>query len=290
VILFQQVRLPVLFTHQVSDAKKIAGRNEVDATHRDFVISVSEHLSFGGGLTNNVQMPYLHWETDEARAKMHRVIKDIEAGRKRTLSGAKYEDLPFSEKGKNWHEKAVAMMKQGALEKADADEMLLRTHLRSERPVHIRRTLDQSYYWTLEDTETRDRDQVVYRATKEENPRVVMVDQLWMWILDGSKSFIRFRQFPGHLTKYGTELVITSFPRRWGRKKSDPSGVYKSIRDKLVAQPELDNVYDMATMMIDQCSRVFFDRAIPKDNRPEVMDIFSNAIGKVVCWTPNKTA
>jgi hypothetical protein len=57
--------------------------------------------------------------------------------------------------------------------------------------------LDQSYYWTLKDTSTRDRDQVVYRATNQEDqnpriPRVVMVDQLWMWILDGSKHYILF--------------------------------------------------------------------------------------------------
>jgi hypothetical protein len=29
-----------------------------------------------------------------------------------------------------------------------------------------------------------------------------------------------------------TELVITSFPRRWGRKKQDPSGVYRTIRER----------------------------------------------------------
>jgi hypothetical protein len=85
-------------------------------------------------------------------------------------------------------------------------------------PLHTRRTLDQAYYWTM-DTKYRDRDQVVSRGTKiattsnahpflctarEENgdpcakctenvkktPRVVMVDQLWMWILDESNYFI----------------------------------------------------------------------------------------------------
>ena len=131
-------------------------------------------------------MPYLHWETDEARAKMHSVVKDIESHGHRTFSGVKPEDLPFGEKGKNLHKMALNMAAQNALKNADADEMLLRTHLFSDRPVHIRRTLDQSYYWTLKDTSGRDQDQVVYRATKDQNPRVVMVDQLWMWILDGS--------------------------------------------------------------------------------------------------------
>lgn len=59
-----------------------------------------------------------------------------------------------------------------------------------EPPLHIRRTLDQAYFMTLKDTSRRDRDQVVYRATKKPwfKPghviRVVMVDQLWLWILD----------------------------------------------------------------------------------------------------------
>ena len=72
----------------------------------------------------------------------------------------------------------------------EADERLLRDHLHESPPLHIRRTLDQSYFWTLEDTTARDRDQVVYRGTKGGrfwNARVVMVDQLWLWILDERK-------------------------------------------------------------------------------------------------------
>ena len=59
-----------------------------------------------------------------------------------------------------------------------------------EAPLHIRRTLDQSYFLSLKDTSERDRDQVVYRETKlawqepGDITRVVMVDQLWLWILD----------------------------------------------------------------------------------------------------------
>lgn len=106
------------------------------------------------------------------------------------------------------------------------DQELLRENLHRTPPLHPRRTLDQSYYWTLKTTKKRDRDQVVYRGTapqkefmhhhgckkkkeqcdhrhcnwtKEEGcaqcqhdirkvARVVMVDQLWLWILDGSKS------------------------------------------------------------------------------------------------------
>ncbi len=100
------------------------------------------------------------------------------------------------------------------------EEQLLKDYLHNDPPFHPRRTLDQSYYWTLKTTKHRDRDQVVYRGTapnkefmhsglhpKEEGkpcrqcfsdirkvPRVVMVDQLWLWILDGSKCTLLGRQ------------------------------------------------------------------------------------------------
>lgn len=90
------------------------------------------------------------------------------------------------------------------------EQELIKSYLHHEPPFHPRRTLDQSYYWTLKTTKKRDRDQVVYRGTapkkkdKHEGvhvssgcvgcvadirkvPRVVMVDQLWLWILNGSK-------------------------------------------------------------------------------------------------------
>jgi len=81
--------------------------------------------------------------------------------------------------------------------------------------------------------------------------------------------------------------VISSFPRRWAdreeqRNKSDSSGLYRTVRGRLEDHPNLENVYDLATLLIDQCSRVFFDRTVPRDNRPEVIDIFSTAIGDVV--------
>jgi len=88
------------------------------------------------------------------------------------------------------------------------DEQLVHEYVHSDPPLHPRRTLDQSYYGALKNTHTRDRDQVVYRATTptphrcrkgpnrsacqdckaeiKKTPRVIMVDQLWMWILDES--------------------------------------------------------------------------------------------------------
>ena len=92
-------------------------------------------------------------------------------------------------------------------------------YLQSKRPVHCRRTLDQYGYPSLHNTTMRDGDQVLYKRTKKkpaqpkepmrwserhsnrhvdseesqvpiDDPiaKVLMVDQLWLWILNNGKS------------------------------------------------------------------------------------------------------
>jgi hypothetical protein len=133
-------------------------------------------------------MPYLHWETLKAQEKMVDVIKEIQKDEQ-------------SESKKPVNSTSRSGSPAGDLAKLDdaRDIKLLQDHLHNHSYklapsnksapslLHIRRTLDQSYYWTLKDTEARDKDQVVGRATENDNPRLIMVDQLWMWILDGRK-------------------------------------------------------------------------------------------------------
>jgi hypothetical protein len=81
------------------------------------------------------------------------------------------------------------------------DENLIDAYYES---LHPRRTLDQFYYYMLEDTEMRDNSQVVHRWAERQHERqhqqhlhsglgtqkarlnmhVMMVDQLWLWIID----------------------------------------------------------------------------------------------------------
>lgn len=52
--------------------------------------------------------------------------------------------------------------------------------------LHMRRTLDQSFYHTLDSTFARNKDQVVTRygrREKRKQPVVMMVDQLWLWCI-----------------------------------------------------------------------------------------------------------
>jgi len=181
-------------------------------------------------------MPYLHWETDRKRLKASEAIKKIiyierlhstnEECSEVSISSSSTDrtNLESIEKETRIWE-PVARRPLGRLlllaaflyEAMDGytDEKLLEKYLLTTPALHPRRTLDQSYHWALKETQRRDRDQVVYRATaphskhshracskKNTNssspcsqcranikkvPRVVMVDQLWMWILDNSK-------------------------------------------------------------------------------------------------------
>ena len=45
---------------------------------------------------------------------------------------------------------------------------------------------------------------------------------------------------------------------------------------------EINSIYDLALIIVDECSRVFFDRTKPLDQRPEVVDIFGSAISNIV--------
>ncbi|KAI1207865.1 uncharacterized protein F4807DRAFT_168597 [Annulohypoxylon truncatum] len=180
------------------------------------------------------------------------------------------------------------------------DKKLLRKYLCADPPLHPRRTLDQAYHWTLNSTWHRDRDQVVYRhtTTKPEDfhkynhnkrvwedheefgikgqceeckmnikklSRVVMVDQLWMWILDA-------------------KTIITCFPKRYGANKQDTSAIHKSIRVHLQdnSGDQIRTVFDLALVIIDECSNTFFDRTKTGDRQPLVLDAFSKAIGNIM--------
>ncbi|KAK8062926.1 hypothetical protein PG997_015023 [Apiospora hydei] len=193
------------------------------------------------------------------------------------------------------------------------DKKLLHKYLHVDPPIHPRRTLDQAYYWSLNTTQSRDRDQVVYRGTRaavenlhqfdiakqvwpkheeqkeswmskhdDDGPcqecqanirkisRLIMVDQLWLWVLD-------------------EHTILTFFPRRYGTNKNDVTGVHKSIRMRLEKvsksrhpEQQMGSVWDLALIIFDECTNTFFDRTKTPDRQPQIIDDFSEAIGNVV--------
>jgi len=77
------------------------------------------------------------------------------------------------------------------------------------------------------------------------------------------------------------ETIITSFPRSWGR---DPHSVHKRIRMRLktLLPGEIQTAYDLALVIVDQCSGVIFDRTRVMERQPPVIDMFQDAIGNIV--------
>jgi hypothetical protein len=190
-------------------------------------------------------MPYLHWETDKARSRSAKIIKEASTAGLSTLEEVVDQMRENEQNARNAHVVSTAavlalkedtqppptpiynttkaplsmrrevlgrLLRWAAIFAEDmnsiVDEKLHMKYLHAESPLHPRRTLDQSYYKTLRNTKQRDQDQVVFRATTtrchecfkaspvdlctgcnqdiKNIPRIIMVDQLWMWILDES--------------------------------------------------------------------------------------------------------
>lgn len=188
-------------------------------------------------------MPYLHFETTARRKAMQLAIKRAEK---------------------------LKMPKCGYIARATtADEMLIRAHLTSSSiSLHVRRTLDQSFYHNI-NTESRDEDQVVYRYQQllsnppdwQADPKIFMVDQLWMWVL-------------------GKDLVVTSFPQRWDQPKNDPLNTIDSIIEDINSKTRepVKSVYELATIITARCSGLF-DRHRMGDSDLQFFDMFENSIG-----------
>lgn len=186
-------------------------------------------------------MPYLHFESTRRRQEMQQAIKRAEILRSPLC--------PYLGKASTY------------------DEMLIRAHLAtSTASLHVRRTLDQSFYHNI-DTESRDEDQVVYRyqlkdREKEDvDPKIVMVDQLWMWVL-------------------GPNLIVTSFPQRWQQPKNDPLNVLDNVIEDINSKTRepVKSVYDLAMTITSRCTGVF-DRHRMGDEEYQFLDMFESSIG-----------
>ncbi|EHK96310.1 putative Ankyrin-3 [Glarea lozoyensis 74030] len=90
---------------------------------------------------------------------------------------------------------------------------------------------------------------------------IVMVDQLWMWVL-------------------GKDLVVTSFPQRWQQPKNDPLNVLDSIIEDIndKTRDPVKSVYDLAMIVTSRCTGVF-DRHRMGDEDYQFLDMFESSIG-----------
>ena len=193
-------------------------------------------------------MPYLHFETNRRRKEMQDAIAETQKQKERSR-------------------RDVLIAPHSPRRASTYDEMLLRAHLTSSQvSLHVRRTLDQFFYHNI-NTESRDEDQVVYRYQCKAShgspvdPKIFMVDQLWMWVL-------------------GKDLIVTAFPQRWQQPRNDPLNVLDGIIERLNSktQEPVRNVYDLATVITERCSGVF-DRHRVGDEDYQFLDMFESSIG-----------
>ncbi|KAF2105600.1 ankyrin repeat-containing domain protein [Lophiotrema nucula] len=185
----------------------------------------------------HLAMPYLHYETNSGRRQMQEALREIE-----------------NRKGPS------------RVPTTEGDKLLLSGYSNtSPRPIQLRRTLDQFYLRGV-DTEHRDIDQVVYRyqiASGNKDPRIYMVDELWMWLVT-------------------EDLIVTCFPRRWEQSEDDEldvlGGLISEINSGLLG--ELQSVHEVAQLITRRCIGTF-DRHSP-DPAYHFFQMFRASIDKAI--------
>jgi hypothetical protein len=181
---------------------------------------------------------------------------------------------------------------------ADKHKLLMKhyLHLDKSNPLHIRRTFDQYCYYTLKSTADRDSDQLLSRVKPDNfgsHLPLLMVDQLWLWILSDGKYLtaimIVFKS-PLANAQLRSGTVITSFPERWSHGEAgdpEPSGrtdVFKNIRRNI---REAKTPHGLAGLIAGECIRSCFDPVRHLNKFPDVLEIYDNGIGKIVRALPS---
>ena len=217
-------------------------------------------------------LPYLHWDSFKNLQKRAEVI-----GLRRKQPHAR----PIA--------KDVASGKS-------MEHKLIWQHLTSDRPVHCRRTLDQYGYPSLRNTAVRDADQILYKRTKVDADaphkdlsvkhrlqssrtaaarqsslpnandtvaKVLMVDQLWLWIVDN-------------------KTVITFFAPK--EKEDDDGGLWKEgdLRSEIYQDingdyaNQCEDPFDFAALAVYHAVKALLDRTT--DRNLQVFRIFEEYI------------
>jgi hypothetical protein len=170
-------------------------------------------------------MPYITFDTVKGQRELKKAIEDVQA---RTGQSPVENDQNLSASNISANMNCEPSNEDKKTE--DWDKSLILEYLKPEvnleqrQDLHISRTLDQFYYYSLPNTDYRDGDQVVYRyqdrkikkETEKKNEKkeihnnnkntgmgqaglkmaeqeqadadyvICMVDQLWLWVIDES--------------------------------------------------------------------------------------------------------
>ncbi|GFF29050.1 hypothetical protein IFM46972_02521 [Aspergillus udagawae] len=205
---------------------------------------------------------YLHWDTYRNLIQRRKVVEDrLWQGRSR----------PVPDK----------------ISRAHLESKLIWKFLGSEPPIHLRRTLDQFGYPNLRSTTARDDDQMLWKRTRKsinlkdkigdsvrtdsdsgvpdvfEDGKVLMVDQLWLWILD-------------------QRTVVTFFPNQEATtsegKLYEQANLHNSIYNELNGDlaRRFETAGDLAALIVQHAVTVLLDRTLHHDL--QVLRIFEESI------------
>ncbi|RYO95467.1 hypothetical protein DL762_000029 [Monosporascus cannonballus] len=169
-----------------------------------------------------VELPYMNWDSYGDFCSLRRVYTD-----QRVTPGSSTQNTATTR---------VTMQRD------------LARYLDETLPLHPRRTLDQFYYSSLTNTATRDVDQTISkwtgsnldeegRAAAVTDSLMVMVDQLWCWVLD-EKTILSF--FPSQDLQYHGEGFID---------------LYVSIRQNCSS---CETVWDLYSVLVKEATTYLF--------------------------------
>ncbi|KAK3170675.1 hypothetical protein OEA41_002757 [Lepraria neglecta] len=253
---------------------------------KDAEKSPTEMIATPASATNDIQLvvylPYLHWDSF---GNLQKRADIIERRRKQAYARPVPEDVA---KGKSLEHKLVWQ------------------YLTLDRPIHCRRTLDQYGYPSLRNTSVRDRDQILYKRTRVEPPqqsskepatkskapqlkaqpkqppagqeslpspsgddeaaKVLMVDQLWLWIIDES-------------------TVVTFFASKEQEDKDRGLRGEGNLRNEIYRDVNGDyahqcaDPFDFAALAVYHAVKVLLDRTIDRNLRAfEIFEEYINIL------------
>ncbi|KAK2762388.1 ankyrin repeat protein [Colletotrichum kahawae] len=223
-----------------------------------------------------VEIPYLRWERESHRESIAAWVK-TEHNRRRSPVAQDEHGLNFSgrksQMSSSQNERRFIPTKLGrlllnaaALYEAislDSEKQLLQNSLSRPEPFHLRRTLYQAYGTPQVDV---DRSGLTSNfGSGNDNTNAVMVDQLWMRIIDG-------------------KTVVTSFPNNFGRDLADPTSIYHCIRQRLEEDAKLINIkaYDIALIVIEECLSSFFKQNQTPATAPAIAPGGISSISEII--------
>ncbi|GMF71502.1 unnamed protein product [Aspergillus oryzae] len=173
------------------------------------------------------------------------------------------------------------------ISESHVETRLIWKFLGAEPPIHIRRTLDQYGYPNLRSTIARDDDQMLWKRTRkvvdlshelgssiplQDNPdssktfvdgKVLMVDQLWLWIVD-------------------EKTVVTFFPKQEATTAEDKlyeqanlhNSIYNELNGDLARR--FETAGDLAALIVLHAVTILLDRTL--DHDLQILRIFEESI------------